>query len=963
MTLPPGVPSSPALASQARPPYRKKRTFTSLTFASTLSLTLSLSAHANAQSSSEVAAPAEAAPAEAASAEAAPAEAAPAEAAPAEAAPAEAAPAEAAPAEAAPAEAAPAEAAAAAVPAAAASGAAGANTQRLQDVSVTGTALNSPTAETAQPITVYHAEELKQRGITSAEQFLQQLGVNNSSQGNTSSQMTGAYSGGASYADLRGLGSDKTLVLLNGRRIVANAYSSSAVDLNSIPFAAISRIEVLTDSASALYGSDAMAGVINFITKKNYQGLNVETNQSTPTHSGGGQKQDYSATWGTGDLEKDGYNWMGTLDYQNQRGQNHSHSFYRDTDYWPDYGSLYHPGVYQGTSQEGSSKYYQTACNGGIPSSRKGICASDAWGWGNYIDPQQNTSLYTALSFDLGGDNTGELSYFWAHSNARKTSYPDILNLDVEPENPNYPAAVAANSDLDRSKPVKAKWVSPLEQNVVGFKNDTKRIQYAQFGSFGGWKYDTAIAYNHTRAKWRGNDGYLDGEQMQELVKNGELNPFEPPGEADLPLIRRARWSGQLMDATGDSVNWDGHLSHSLGDWFGAGPVQVALGAEASHQRFEQRMNDSPAQSSGLSASYVKASRDQQAVWTELNVPLLESLETTASWRYDRFSQVGHTANPKFSFRYQPLDNLTFRGSYSTSFVAPSLYDMYSPSSLTYAGSGLNDPVLCPSGSGGQGCNEQFRVNNGGNSDLKPMKSESWQFGFIYEPVDRLVTSADFWWYRIRNDVDLPSYQYALDHAGPGDICRYGEECAKGQSGTPGTIYYFNNSVANIGKIHTNGVDLKASYLLPSSWGDWRFGANFTHVFQYDESNDEGWENGLGRMDSYDKVQFRWKGSAYLNWTKGPWSAGLTYNYQTGYKDTENQGSEPAYKYHNRVSHYDTFDVNAGYAFASGVRVVAGARNVFDTKPPYTSFTSYGIDSRYASSLGRELYTRLQYSF
>lgn len=872
-----------------------------------------------------------------------------------------AAPAAAAPAEAAPAAAAPA--AAAAAPASDAAAASTSNTQRLSNVTVTGTALDTPSAVTSQPITIYHSDELKQRGITSAEQFLQQLGVNNSSENNTSSQVTGAYSGGASYANLRGLGSDKTLVLLNGRRIVANAYSSSSVDLNSIPFAAIDRIEVLTDSASALYGSDAMAGVINFITKKNYQGVNVETDQSTPTHSGGGQKQEYAMTWGTGDLEKDGYNWMGTLDYQNQHGQNHTRHFYRDNDYWPEYGSLYHPGVYQGTTTGGASKYYQTACNGGIATSRKGICGSEDWGWGNYMDPQENTNLYTAFTFKLDDNNTGELSYYWAHTKSSKESYPDIVSLDVDPDNPNYPAATFGNNDLDRSQAVTSKWVSPLEQDVMGFSNDTKRIQYNQFGSFGGWKYDTALAYSHNRIRWRAEEGYLDYDKLQSQVDSGELDPFQTPGEAERAMIGQDRWSGRLMTATGDSINWDGHISHSLGDWFGAGPAQVAFGAEASHQRFEERMYDNPIQSSGLNARHVTASRDQQAIWTELNVPFLDSLEATASWRYDRFSQIGHTANPKISFRYQPVDNLTFRGSYSTSFVAPSLYDMYNPGSLTYSSANLYDPVLCPGGSGGRDCSEQYMRKGGGNENLKPMKSESWQFGFIYQPVDRLVTSADFWWYRIRNDVAQSSDQYALNHAGPGDICRYGDDCAAGDTGTPGTIDYFNNPVANIGKIHTNGVDLKASYLLPTNWGDWTFGANFTHVFQYDESTDEGWEDGLGRMSSYDEVQFRWKGSAYLNWNKGPWAAGLTYNYQSGYKDTENQGTTDAYKYHDHVSHYDTFDLNGGYSFANGLKIVVGARNIFDRKPPYTAYSYYGIDTRYASSLGRVLYTQMNYKF
>lgn len=128
----------------------------------------------------------------------------------------------------------------------------------------------------------------------------------------------GASNTDGSTANLRGLGSDKTLVLLNGRRLAANPFGTSTVNLNIIPLAMIDRIEVLRDGASAVYGADAVAGVINFITKT-YQGVGISAGLLQPEHKGG-DKQDISIFGGYGDLDEDGFNIFGVVDYRRTNG-------------------------------------------------------------------------------------------------------------------------------------------------------------------------------------------------------------------------------------------------------------------------------------------------------------------------------------------------------------------------------------------------------------------------------------------------------------------------------------------------------------------------------------------------------------------------------------------------------------------------------------------------------------------
>src|SRR5512146_404057 len=194
-------------------------------------------------------------------------------------------------------------------------GPAAAQDPQLERVEITGSAIKRIDAETAVPVTILKTEDLKKEGITTIEQIVNRFSSNQISQG--ASQSVGLGTGGATFANLRALGQNKTLVLLNGRRIANNAIDSSAPDLNMIPFAAIERVEVLRDGASALYGTDAIGGVVNFITRRDYTGATATVGFDSPQHPGG-QRYNANVGFGYGDLSKDRYNIFGFIDYTKQ---------------------------------------------------------------------------------------------------------------------------------------------------------------------------------------------------------------------------------------------------------------------------------------------------------------------------------------------------------------------------------------------------------------------------------------------------------------------------------------------------------------------------------------------------------------------------------------------------------------------------------------------------------------------
>ena len=196
----------------------------------------------------------------------------------------------------------------------AASAASSVASEATQRVEVTGSMLARTSAETAEAITVISVDSLKSMGITTIEQALRQVSANQTNQVTATS--VGTYDGGSALAGLRGLDAGKTLVLLDGQRLANNVYSGDAVDLNLIPFAAIDRIEVLREGASSIYGADAIAGVINFITKKDYRGGEFDLSASH-SQGNGGNTHSVSLTYGKGSLADDGFNIMGAANFNN----------------------------------------------------------------------------------------------------------------------------------------------------------------------------------------------------------------------------------------------------------------------------------------------------------------------------------------------------------------------------------------------------------------------------------------------------------------------------------------------------------------------------------------------------------------------------------------------------------------------------------------------------------------------
>lgn len=581
-------------------------------------------------------------------------------------------------------------------------------TVQLQRIEVTGSAIRRVDAETAVPISVLRAEELRQQGVTSTEELIGRLSGNQGVY--NSSRSVGSATGGASFADLRGIGANKTLVLLNGRRLANNAIDGSAVDLNTIPFAAIDRVEVLRDGASALYGTDAIGGVINFITRKSLNEGRFDSGYASPTHDGGGNQRNVSASWGFGELEEDRFNVFAVANYDKQERLGAKDRGYT-YNYQPGRGLDYSSGTaFPGNWSQGANASNPLAaggCKGADLIPRNGICRQSLWRYLDLVPETEKTSVFSRATGKLADEHNVSLEYFWSRNdNATQVGPGTLTGLQIDPGTAFYPGNGITPGPggfvLDPSRPVEVNWrQSVLGPRLQSSQNTGQRLLLGFDGQFAGWDYDIGASYNQNKVVDHIHSGYVDDRAAALGIANGTLNPFGPQTDAGLAYLGSHALSGDFRTSVGRVKGLDARASREIGDWFGAGPAALALGGEFRKEAFHQDIQDfaGNVQSLGVDpAATVSGERNLKAQYAELNVPVLDSLELSAAIRHDKYSDFGSTSNPKYSFRFQPFRQLVLRGAYSEGFRAPSLYELYNPTFTTYTSANYDDPRLCADG-------------------------------------------------------------------------------------------------------------------------------------------------------------------------------------------------------------------------------------------------------------------------
>jgi iron complex outermembrane recepter protein len=866
----------------------------------------------------------------------------------------------------------------------------------LQTVVVTGTMIARPAQETAEALTVVSANSLKNQGITNVEQALTQISANNSTV-TTVSSVSGWY-GGASFANLRDLGASKTLVLLDGQRLANNVVFGNSVDINGIPFAALDSVQVLREGASSLYGSDAIGGVINFITKKNYQGGEVNVDLSHPQETGGGGGE-ADFTFGHGDLVSDGYNFMVAGSYNQTNELTAAQRSFAATGWDPARGLANQNGpmgTFPASYTDGNGNIWQVgypACAGNPHlTEANGDCAYEYSAVVDLIPKSYEASGVASFTKELPANNELQVQYFYTQDRTTFWGGPQTYSFYMTPSaDPTYfPTAAEStcyatcnSATPDLTDPITVGWTDVNNNRYNRDLNTEQRILVTFSGNNAGWDYTTSFNYskNHNTNSVLG--GYANyAELAPNNILSNLINPFGPESAAGQDLINSAYLNGVLALGELQHYGFNGHVSHELGDAFVSGhPAVLAIGFDTSYESID--FDSTPLAQTLYTATYyppeaISGSRNQYAIFSELDVPVTKSLDVNLSDREDRYSDFGETNNGKVSFRYQPLHVLTFRGAASTGFRAPSLVDLYQPD-VFGADAGYMTGPGCASGSyttvfSQANCQAQGLSLTGGNKKLQPETSENFDFGVVVEPIANLGITVDYYRILVKNEIQqIPDFAiygnptqfanyYVLNNLGTlSQAPTANTSCPQYTASSCG---YIIQTTQNTGGITTDGFDLSVQYQKRTPFGAFHVDLEGTAITHYRLQEYTGGPQVdlVGWLNEGNQPAIRWQHDLNVDWMKGIWGAGIENHFLSSYIDQYPNAAGQQIK----VGSDSLWNGYVSMKPIQPLTVLFGIRNMFNRNPPFSNQTenwAAGYNPIFSDPLLRTFYIHLKYQF
>ncbi|MDQ1834947.1 TonB-dependent receptor [Massilia scottii] len=887
----------------------------------------------------------------------------------------------------------------------------------IQRVEITGSSIKRIVKEGALPVQVVSKEVIARSGATTVADLIQKLPA---MQGFTIEAIAaGTNSGGRSTASIHGLGGTYTLVLLNGRRMAPFQDSGSSVNLNSIPMSAVERVEVLSDGASALYGADAIAGVINFILKKNYRGLTLDAGVTVPTNPGG-KSGNAGFTWGFGDLETNRFNLLMTYRHDEQKKVKATDREFSKTSYIP----LGHDGqsyIYDRTSTSGTASNVNVAfknpkaaqigfnpykkVNGACPTgffdylsntATTEYCAVDSASTVETVPESKRDTLFTSARIKFSDNLTGfaDLALGRFDLTARIAANP--VSVAVPIGSPVYNQYVAPYLSDDQRADVKTA-TATYRATEFGTRDSRTVTDVGHFvvgleANAGAWDMNTGATYSKYQLDERYTGGYLLNKEFRSLIGGATFNPFLPAGSPTSPTAEQINGSvfhGSIREAYSVLRGLDLRASRELFNLPG-GASSIGMGAD--YRELHQVQTATTAAKDGTIYGFTAPNqfdytRDSKGAFAEMALPVLKNLEVTTAIRYDRYSGVedkiakrtkGETQSAstyKISARYTPTTALLLRGSYGTGFRVADQNDIAN----TLVSAGVTAaPYACPADLVAidatlcrPGVN-QYNSYNGGNEKLRPEESKQFTLGFRLEPSSSVTFGADLWDIKMTNQVSNVGEIQAF--ANPAKYRQLFTEFADPATGIK--TWAFIRAPINIGKAHNRGIDWDLTVGEKYSFGKMTLNVNGTHMLKASYTlpgSDTEWTDSMDKYGIDNQVTFRDIVKFGATLETGPMTNALTLNYRNGYTDQAANLYNVATKapavsqIRLQVPSYSTVDYQGKFAISKTWEVRGGIKNLMDKEPPLTLRTSsghqVGYDARYADTMGRTVYLNTSYKF
>lgn len=887
----------------------------------------------------------------------------------------------------------------------------------LQRVIITGSSIKRIAAEGALPVQTISKADIVRSGATTVSGLMQAMPA---MQGfTTSGESVGGGGGGTMTASLHDIGESYTLVLLNGKRLAPRG-SGSTVDLNSIPLSAIERVEVLTDGASALYGSDAIAGVVNFILKKNQQNTEIGLRYNAPQKSGG-KSYNASISTGLGDLENDGYNIL--LAYSHDK-QERLRSVDRD---FAKTGMIafqhngqdlfYFNG--SGNAIPGNARVRYVDANGDTQTSTfnpyrlaNGTCApnnSPIGGecWFDYtstieIQPKSDRdSFFGHATFKLAKDWTGSLDL--AKTDYKMTTviapYPTgWFNLPMDSALVNqYVKPYLTAEQLAGMDRVQARWrSSPAGGRQTLWNTDSTHLAASVEGATANWDLSGSFVYSVNDTKQDYPSGWLLADPFLAAAGAGAFNVFVTPDsftDADkaalASTVYHGPWDREKTTMTGIEARGSRPIFKAAG-----GEAQLGVGFDMRKYKYSRTVADANTQEQilflGKDDPY-ELQRSNYGMFAELMVPITKELEATGAVRYDSVGKVTDNASGKdinndesdttykLSARYQPSKALLFRGSYGTGFKAPSMLEIGKPrGDFGVTGDRFACPFAAtdPLASSCLPGLSQVNVFTQGNPNLKPEKSKQRSIGFAFEPSRNITFGMDLWEVKINDLVTELTDQQIFD-----DPVRYRELfTTKTNLATGDSELAILRAAVNASESLNRGIDWRIGWSNKFGFGNLKTTVAGTHLLEskYTRPGTDIWVTSLGQYGENGAVSFRDVFQVTSSLQTGAFTNTLNIKYKSGYRDQQQGADVCAITLGDalgdcvdvldwNIPAYTTVDWQLAYSVNKMVEIRGGITNVFDKKPHLSigdgGGHQVGYDPRYTDSFGRTFYISADLKF
>ncbi|WP_349986056.1 TonB-dependent receptor [Stenotrophomonas sp. WHRI 8082] len=885
-------------------------------------------------------------------------------------------------------------------------------TTNLDRISVTGSRIKSTDVETSQPVLSLTRADIEKQGVTSVADILQRVAANGAALNRTFNN----GGDGSSGISLRNLGSSRTLVLVNGRRWTTGLDGS--VDLNTIPVAMVERIDVLKDGASTIYGSDAIAGVVNIITKRDFDG--AEANFYKGQYSDGdGEREAYDFTLGT---TTDRASVMIGASYVNEKEVMAGDRAI----------SAGGPPFFSGQSGTGiPGSYVRNGTRRIIIDGAEVPFVSNVHGYNtspdNYLlTPNERTSLFAAGSYNITDNVTfrTEAMYNERKSEQLLAAMP-VTGMTLSADSIYNPYGVDLTGVNRRFNETGGR---SFNQNV---KNWHFYGGFEGFFEFADRTFDWDVGYRYDKTDQ--NDltyGLLNVARLDEAYGPSEIRGGVPvcvtaPGGDVITGCAPINPLGGLGSISPEALEYTTFTAHDSATQESKGYyanisgeiVQLPAGALGFAAGYEYRKESgqfdpdafiASGLSTGNGASPTKGSYDLDEMYLELSIPVLadlpgaQLLDFSVATRYSKYSNFGNTTNNKFGFRWKPIDDLMVRGNYSEGFRAASINDLFrgnTDSFETYAdpcaaanlptgavlaqcqAQGVPAGLVQPGTDGDAGplqTVEPFTWTS--NPNLKPETSTSKTLGLVFSPsfVQGLNVTLDWWQIKIEDAITRPSIDDIMDRCYGGTAQEQAAYCGLitrdpnyGTTAENGAIVNVDMPLQNLSSYKVEGWDLGMLYRLPEfSFGQFTISWDSTYLSKWEtqataDSAVEGRQGKYLNQDPY----WRIRSNLYLDWSYQDFGINYGFRYKSGMTEACLLGAatraycSDAVNRENHISSTVYHDVQFRYNTPWNGTVMVGLNNVWDKDPPQSYAVSYNMFDPQYDLPGRYMYMQYKQKF